>query len=155
PFFALSIPHRVDLQEHVIELNKDYTLCKHGWSLTSVLALTAASVVPSGHPEFDRQAVVSFSGTDNQPPGGRHAANRRPALEFRHTPSVLPTGLALTKHRHERSMLVARSSFVLRPARLYHVAQAINASRLAPKSHRPSLRAAAEKLIDAPEVRDT
>ncbi|CAG9986964.1 unnamed protein product, partial [Clonostachys byssicola] len=41
-------------------------------------------------------------------------ANRRPALRLRHTPSVLPTGLALTKQRHERSMLVARSSVFLR-----------------------------------------
>ncbi|CAI6080713.1 unnamed protein product, partial [Clonostachys chloroleuca] len=38
----------------------------------------------------------------------------RPALQFRHTPSVLPTGLALTKQRHERWMLVTRSSFFLR-----------------------------------------
>ncbi|CAH0037793.1 unnamed protein product, partial [Clonostachys rhizophaga] len=41
-------------------------------------------------------------------------ANRRPALQFRHTPSVLLTGLALTKQRHERSMLMTRSSFFLR-----------------------------------------
>ncbi|CAH0056754.1 unnamed protein product [Clonostachys solani] len=46
--------------------------------------------------------------------GEQSPANRRSALQFRRTPSVLPTGLALTKLRHERSMLVARSSFFLR-----------------------------------------